>query len=346
MWRLIKTVLLLAALAAAGVLALSNWQTRTSAVLEQLVRLDQRLPMPTAATAAMPVSASAVDANPLLAVKSWGYQLQQLRLPELTAAPYDLLVIDYSRAGTEDTALTRAEIARLKVKPDGTRRIVLCYLSIGEAEDYRYYWNPDWKQRPPAFLGKENRNWRGNYAVRFWLPEWQQVILGREDSYLEKIISLGFDGVYLDRIDGYSELEAEREGARSDMVGFVRTISARAKGIKPGFLVVAQNAEELLQNASYRAVIDGIAKEDPVFGEHRESTLNKESQIQEVYRYLLQARGDRKAVFVVDYIADPELRARTAEMAMRRNFIPHFARRDLARLSLHPLPVLPEKPGD
>ena len=29
----------------------------------------------------------------------------------------------------------------LKIKDNGGKRIVIAYLSIGEAEDYRYYWN-------------------------------------------------------------------------------------------------------------------------------------------------------------------------------------------------------------
>ena len=53
-------------------------------------------------------------------------------------------------------------------KPDGGARIVLAYLSIGEAEDYRSYWQRDWSVSPPAWLGAENPDWPGNYAVNYW----------------------------------------------------------------------------------------------------------------------------------------------------------------------------------
>ena len=46
--------------------------------------------------------------------------------------------------GLDANALTAADLARLRVKPDGSRRVVLSYLSIGEAENYRYYWNKSW----------------------------------------------------------------------------------------------------------------------------------------------------------------------------------------------------------
>ena len=34
---------------------------------------------------------------------------------------------------------TAAEILELKTKHNGGKRLVICYMSIGEAEDYRYY---------------------------------------------------------------------------------------------------------------------------------------------------------------------------------------------------------------
>src|ERR1700730_9851055 len=80
----------------------------------------------------------------LAAAKSWGYQLQNVDPQEIAAAPYDMFVIDYSRDGSDAQALTADEVAKLKIKPDGERRIVLAYLSIGEAETYRYYWKRHW----------------------------------------------------------------------------------------------------------------------------------------------------------------------------------------------------------
>jgi cysteinyl-tRNA synthetase len=82
-------------------------------------------------------------------------------------------------------------------------------MSIGEAENYRYYWQESWynkKDRPPWLL-KENPYWEGNYKVQYWDPEWQAIIIGGEDSYLNKIIAAGFDGVYLDIIDAFEYFE-------------------------------------------------------------------------------------------------------------------------------------------
>src|SRR2546421_429169 len=83
---------------------------------------------------------SAIPARLLAAAKSWGYQLQELDPDEIAAVPYDMIVVDYSRNGSDALALTPEEVGLLRTKPDGGRRIVLAYLSIGEAEKYRYYW--------------------------------------------------------------------------------------------------------------------------------------------------------------------------------------------------------------
>ena len=117
---------------------------------------------------------------------------------------YDVLIID---AFFNGEPLTYQDVERLKYKPNGSRRLVIAYMSIGEAEDYRYYWKSEWYDNPPEWLEEENPDWAGNYKVRYWYKEWQDIIYGNENSYLDKILKAGFDGVYLDIIDAYEYFE-------------------------------------------------------------------------------------------------------------------------------------------
>ena len=80
-------------------------------------------------------------------------------------------------------------------------------MSIGEAEDYRYYWDSDWEPGHPSWIEEENPDWPGNYKVKYWNSSWQDIIYGNGDSYLQKILDQGFDGVYLDIIDAYEYFE-------------------------------------------------------------------------------------------------------------------------------------------
>ncbi|MGQ4914452.1 MAG: endo alpha-1,4 polygalactosaminidase [Candidatus Asgardarchaeia archaeon] len=125
-------------------------------------------------------------------------------LEALRETNYDILIIDLFYNGEQ---LSFEEVNSLKVKANGGRRLVIAYMSIGEAESYRYYWNPDWETNPPPWLAEENPDWPGNYKVRYWYKEWQDIIYGNNSSYLKRIIDAGFDGVYLDLIDAYEYFE-------------------------------------------------------------------------------------------------------------------------------------------
>jgi cysteinyl-tRNA synthetase len=131
-------------------------------------------------------------------------------LNSLRSTRWDVFIIDAFFWGK---LLTREQVQSLQKKPSGRGRLVLAYLSIGEAEEYRYYWRSEWKRRPPQFLERENPEWKGNYKVRYWMDEWQEIICGKADgglfdkSYLKRIIDAGFDGVYLDILDAAFHFE-------------------------------------------------------------------------------------------------------------------------------------------
>jgi len=126
-------------------------------------------------------------------------------LDAVSATNYDLLILDMFF--DNDMAFTAAEVEQMKHKANGGKRLVVCYISIGEAEDYRYYWQSDWKRHKPSWLDRETPEWPGNYKVRYWDPAWQEIICGSGDSYLNRILSTGFDGVYLDIIDAFEYFE-------------------------------------------------------------------------------------------------------------------------------------------
>jgi cysteinyl-tRNA synthetase len=278
----------------------------------------------------------------LAAAKSWGYQLQNLDPDTLAASPYDMLVIDYSRDGKAARALTPEQVGKIRVKPDGERRIVLAYLSIGEAETYRYYWKWYWGWFfgvfAPRWLGGENPEWPGNYGVRYWQEGWQKIIFGGEDGYLERIVKAGFDGVYLDRVDEYVDMVREKRNARALMIAFVKALAARARALKPEFLIVPQNAEALLADPSYRAVIDGLGKEDLLFGEDVSQQPNDPKSIASNVVRLKLLTADRKPVFVVEYLDAPQEIERARRRLERYGFIPYFTDRALDAMRIGDLP--------
>ncbi|OAI47000.1 hypothetical protein AYO44_10355 [Planctomycetaceae bacterium SCGC AG-212-F19] len=164
---------------------------------------------------AKPVNENASDVKALKDAKNFLYVIdggkfgsKEKYLAALARTNHDLLVIDLF---TGNGSATADDLKQLKCKANGARRLVLCYVSIGEAEDYRFYWNKDWKPGNPAFIGPENPQWKRNFAVKYWEPAWQQVFLGGKESYLSKVQAAGFDGIYLDKVDEYEWFEEHGE---------------------------------------------------------------------------------------------------------------------------------------
>jgi len=123
----------------------------------------------------------------------------------LSQTNYDIIVID--SFFEDNQMLSKEQVNTLKTKSSGSRRLVISYLSIGEAEDYRYYFDSSYHVSPPTWLLSENPHWQGNFIVKYWDPEWQSIIATGKDSYLTRIINCEFDGVYLDIVDGYQSFE-------------------------------------------------------------------------------------------------------------------------------------------
>ena len=291
----------------------SNWPRPVKTVMFSPPARDTTAAIPP--NAALPRAAALPAIRPA-AVKTWRYQLQNINPTEIANSSADLVVVDYSG---NDGPFSNAQVERMKRKPDGSRRIVLSYMSIGEAETYRWYW----AQRASSWLGAENSKWRGNYGVRFWDPAWQEIIF----TYTDKILAAGFDGVYLDKVD-----EFETMGHRDDMVQLVARIAARAKSSKSDFLVISQNGDQLLSDAKFRRAIDGFAREDLFFGEETDGSRNGAGNIRDSVSRLQMLAAEGKPVFVVEYPRNDE-QAQTARREIsEQGFIGLMARRSLSVL--------------
>jgi cysteinyl-tRNA synthetase, unknown class len=295
--------------------------------------------------------APGVDRQRALAnVKTWGYQLQKIDTDRLETSKLDLLVIDHAPDRVESVELLfrRTEIETLKVKPDGSRRLVLAYVSIGEAERYRFYWNEAWLEAGsrPSWLGNVNPRWVGNYPVEFWQPEWQNLMYGFSDSYVDRVLEAGFDGIYLDRADVHEEFKT-RPTARADMAKFVADLADHARAINPAAIVVLQNAEDLMRRPEVRQRVDGVAKESLYFNADKSDEATAPDDFKAASADLAIAKRAGRKVLVVEYTADPVKQEVARKRAAAEGFLLHFAERTLSGLteqtpatgSATPLPV-------
>lgn len=115
----------------------------------------------------------------------------------------DLLIIDLYYLSFK---LSSQDVNSLKTKSNGGKRKVIAYMNIGAAENWRDYWNSDWKLKKPGWLKKKYPEYDNEIIVEYWHPTWQKIIYQGKDSYLQKIIDTEFDGVYLDNVEAYYTL--------------------------------------------------------------------------------------------------------------------------------------------
>ncbi len=118
---------------------------------------------------------------------------------------YDAIILDSSFHGREP--FVRGAIDEMKYKKLGSRRLVLGTINIAEAEDYRYYWKPGWKEGSPTFIQAPTAGNPDKFNTRYWDPAWKQVISGNPNSYMYGLITQGFDGAVLEGVEAYKAVE-------------------------------------------------------------------------------------------------------------------------------------------
>jgi len=295
-----------------------------------------------AASATMASTATAVPPAEIIDIPiglpgadSYIYWLSDVDLNAIAEARPSVTVIDYSFDGTDETAFSASEIDSLRSAMTAPAKVI-AYMSIGEAEDYRYYWQEDWTPGSPEWLVQENPNWEGNFKVQFWDTGWQATIFGQPESYLDRILAAGFDGVYMDIIDAYEFFEERGvSDSRQRMIDFVTDLSRYAKSKNPDFLIVPQNAPELGEDPAYLDVVDGIGMESVYYGYEFKNVLTDPTITLELEEALFRFTAAGKFVLTTDY-AVSSLRVQDAYKRSRANgFLPTVTEVDLAGLPVH-----------
>ena len=267
-------------------------------------------------------------------INAWAYQLQNVT-PTAIAPDnsFQLFVTDYSDGGSGANAYTAAQVQMMHT---GGKKVI-AYISIGEAENYRDYWQPGWNNNPPAWLGPENPDWPGNYKVKFWYPEWKNIIY----TYIDIILAKGYDGIYMDIIDAYyywQEENVQEPYADTLMVDFIAGIrhhvdSALGNG---AFIVIPQNAEDIIDAANitptltnkYFNAINAIGVEDVFFPGNND--MNNAYGPDSYRTGLLAEFNNRgKRVFSIEYIDQPAKLNQYVAAAQANNYVPYACYRPL-----------------
>lgn len=249
----------------------------------------------------------------------WLYQLQYADPQKIAGSDYEMVVIDPTRDGRNETRYASEEIA--SIQENGAT--VLAYITVGEASAFKSYWKEEWGREEngtlivtedaPGWIGRvPNPNWPESVKVRYWEEEWWAIL----EKELDRIQEAGFDGVYLDLVDAFEywgdeqvyqqehQLEDDpdsREEAAERMMQLVSRIASHLREEEADMKVFPQNAESILffDDGSYLETINGIGIEDTWFRQDQPID-SEETETRLSYIHQIQEAG--KPVLSVDYV--------------------------------------------
>ncbi len=141
-------------------------------------------------------------------IKKWAcyYGSDSTSFPKLEN--YDLVVLEPDHASF--------------TPPQNTRTLYIGYVSLGEAEKFRWYW-PEIEGRD--YILWENENWKDDFLIDIRSEEWQDFLIKR---IIPKIINKGYEGLFFDTIDTPIFLEEKDKekfaGSIAAMAGLIRRI--------------------------------------------------------------------------------------------------------------------------
>ena len=90
---------------------------------------------------------------------------------------------------------------------------------------------------------------------------------------------------------------------------------------------------------AYVAIIDGIGKEDLLYGEVKEKQANPEAIVTRRSALLAKATAAGKTVLAVEYLDDAEGIAGARDRLRQLGFVPYFGDRELKTLRYGDLPA-------
>ena len=178
-------------------------------------------------------------------VQYWAYQIQDISgagaVEALAASGYDMLVVEPTRtdwSGDDKDFDAKDMVDQLKASAasDGIhRKLVIGYINIGEAEDWRWYWtwSASWPQGSPMpadwpdyILVHDPDGWEGNYRVAYWDTRWKDIMIHGQSTHaaadrdyvsvVDELIRDGFDGDAFDDWNASDGYDSENDADLSD----------------------------------------------------------------------------------------------------------------------------------
>jgi len=257
-------------------------------------------------------------------IPTFAVVLQNINIEKLKSLRRDFLVIDYSFDGSGDNEIPQEDIQKLK---DSGKK-VFAYLSIGEAEDYRFYWREEYNQKKPDWIVRENPEWKGNYTIRYWTPPWKEIV----KEYMTRIQKAGFDGLFLDKVDAYDDFKPEdipHIDPRTEMIILLYHIFRTNQELGANFQFILNNGEsiaiedQLVSDFSFAILVESLYTD----GDNQERTLEEYGPREKNLKALDK---QKKWILLLEYVTSKDLQTKIKKKAKKNHFSIEYAKQDLS----------------
>jgi len=219
---------------------------------------------------------------------------------------FDLVILDPDNYSKDEIE---------KLKKNGT--IVLAYLSLGEVNENRWYF----EYAKKCIIGR-NPTW-GSYYINISCKTWKSLLLGK---IIPKILEKGFDGLFLDTVDVVDNYPQFKD----DMIDLIKSIRAEYPNI---ILIQNRGFSVIDETAKY---VNGVLFEcftthyNWSSGKYELWSCNDLNWVNEMALKLLKLRDKYDLIILaLDYADNEYLKEKCIEHAKKFGFVPYVTTVDL-----------------
>lgn len=233
----------------------------------------------------------------------------------------DALVIDTRVYGRRE--VTEHDVSSLKTRGLARSKLVLAYVDVTAVSTASSLWDQAWGLSRPSWSDGDICGLTSAMRVKFWHAEWKALIFRRAGSELDRLIALGFDGIYVGGLNHLSHFSEPTEALYARAASFVAELAAVARKKKHGFAVMSDGNAQLVGRPDFRAAVDGVAVDGLLYGSDG-FARRPFADIRRTYKSLRPLYADGIPVFAVEHVTGKELIEETARELRRRGIVPAF----------------------
>ena len=219
--------------------------------------------------------------------------------------------------------------------PEKTKTTYIGYVSLGEAERFRWYW---YHIEGKKFILWENKNWKDDFIIDIRSIEWQNLLV---EKIIPRILKKGYHGLFFDTIDTPIYLEERNPKKFKGSVEALAYLIHRIRKKYPEIILISNNGLRAIEHFGTHIdifLIEGLNTTydfkrkkykiaDIDWRNHRLSLIHKNREL-----------INQKPVIVIDYLLKTQnyLRNLSLNICKENGLIPYHTTVDLH--SLFPSP--------